>query len=55
MDLIAIKEVVAEPHGVETHLLAPSGHGGDFRPADLALDLGQLKPDLERARRIRPV
>jgi len=23
---------------------------GDFRPADLALDLGQLEADLERAR-----
>src|SRR5438874_4743586 len=50
MGFVAIKEMIAEPHGVETDLLAPSRHRGDFRPADFALHLGQLEADLERAR-----
>jgi len=50
MDIVAIKEMIAKPDRVETHLLAPPRHRSDFRPPDLALDLGQLEADLERAR-----
>ena len=50
LDVIAIKQMVAEPDRVKTHLLAQARHRGHFRPADFALDLGQLEADLERAR-----
>ena len=48
--LVAIEHVVTDPERIEADLFAQAAHGGDFRPADLALDLGQLEADLERAR-----
>ena len=46
----AVEEVLAEPDRVEAEVLDRPGHVEQLRPADLALDLGQLDADLERAR-----
>ena len=45
----AVEEVLADPDGVEAEVLDRAGHVEELRPADLALDLGQLDADLERA------
>ena len=47
--LPAIEEVLADPHGVEPEVLDRAGHVEELGPADLALDLGELDADLERA------
>ena len=47
--LPSIEEVLADPHGVEPEVLDRPGHVEELGPADLALDLGQLDADLERA------
>ena len=45
----AIEEVLADPDGVEAEVLDRPGHVEELGPADLALDLGELDADLERA------
>ena len=45
----AIEQMLADPHGVETEVLDRADHVEQFRPADLALDLGELDADLERS------
>ena len=47
--LPAIEEVLADPDGVEPEVLDRAGHVEELGPADLALDLGELDADLERA------
>ena len=44
----AIEQVLADPDRVEPEVLDRPGHVEQLRPADLALDLGQLDADLER-------
>ena len=44
----AVQEVLADPDRVEAQVLDGAGHVEQLRPADLALDLGELDADLER-------
>ena len=45
----AVEEVLADPERVEAEVLDRAGHVEELRPADLALDLGQLDADLDGA------
>ena len=47
--LPSIEQVLADPDRVEPEVLDGAGHVEELRPADLALDLGELDADLERA------
>ena len=49
----SIEEVLADPDRVVAEVLDGADHVEDLRPADLALDLGQLDADLERDGRAR--
>ena len=50
----AIEEVLAEPDRVEAEVLDGPHQVEQLRPANLALDLGQLDPDLDRSCAHRP-
>ena len=52
--LPAVQQVLAEPDGVEPEVLDGPDHVEELRPADLALDLGELDADLERPSRHQP-
>src|SRR4029077_7796185 len=52
--LPAVEQVLAQPDGVEPEVLDRPDHVEELRPADLALDLGELDPDLEGPPRHQP-
>ena len=48
----AVEEMISEPDRVEANVLCRPGHRHVLRPANVALDLGQLDADCQRAHRV---